>query len=85
MVARHYQRHCVNTSVSLARLCKDATENDVFQIFFLKKNLELLLGPDASGKNATFIDVFNFFKKKLKSKKKGKTPASDIFITRHWQ
>jgi hypothetical protein len=34
MTARHYQ-------ISLACLYKDVTRSDIFQFFFLKKNLEL--------------------------------------------
>jgi hypothetical protein len=38
MAAGHCQWRCVNAPVKLARLCKDANESGVFQIFFL--NLE---------------------------------------------
>jgi hypothetical protein len=40
---------------------------------------------DASEKNVTSTDVFQFFlKKKLKSKKRKDTTTSDVFATRHW-
>jgi hypothetical protein len=73
MAARHCQWRCVNASVSLARMCKDATGSGVFQKFFYNLELHALLtGSDASGKNTTRPGVFQFFflRKKLKSKKK---------------
>jgi hypothetical protein len=50
---------CINTSVSLAHLCKDITENDIFQ-FFLKLKVTISF-DDVSGKNAALIDADSFF------------------------
>jgi hypothetical protein len=37
MTARHYQWRCVNASIPLMSLCKDATKSDVFQFLFFFK------------------------------------------------
>jgi hypothetical protein len=57
MAARHCQWHCVNVSVSLARLYKNVISSDFF-IFF---KIELLFNSDASGKNDTLTNVFQIF------------------------
>jgi hypothetical protein len=83
MTVRRCQWCCVNAPVTDMFVQKNVIESDIFQFFFLK-NLELLLGPDASGKNTTPTDVSQFFlRKKLKSKKKD-VIVSDVFATRHW-
>jgi hypothetical protein len=53
----------MNTNVSeplSVVLCKH-TESDIFQFFFNLELCALLVGPDASGKNDTPTDVFQFF------------------------